>query len=91
MKVKRTHIFAGNYKVVKTGTTCNRVMTVAECEWAAQELGLSDFDGKATVFQASGRIPYCWHSGSNIYFNTDSTSTFACGAYSSQWVCICKA
>ena len=80
-----------NYKLVTTGTECNRITSTAECEQAATELGLSD----TTVTVVQNYYPevadcYFWKSGSNegLFFNTIGNASRECTSTTSQ--CICR-
>ena len=81
------------YKVVKTGTECNRVTTQEECIQAAQKLGLAVTanGGEIVTLSTSGRIPYCWYAENSqtLLYNTNGASSFACGEFNAQWWCIC--
>ena len=83
-------IISVSYKIVSSGRNCLWITTVAECEAAAAALGFT-----STVASSSGTIsdrpPGCRDTGSgtNLWFNTDLSSTADCGTQG--WDCLCKA
>ena len=74
------------YTTVTNGSTCERVISKAECEVAARQLDLSD-----TVASEEYEVDYplnCYiYNGKQLYFNTNSNSDARCN---SNTVCICK-
>ena len=75
------------YEVVTTRSECSRVTSLADCETAARELGLSDTtasdDGQDGV---TFDPPYCYFESSRLKFNSLGTNTGACTPYDQ---CIC--
>lgn len=93
--IERIHNISVAYKLVKTGTECNRVTNPEECAQAAQKLGLTVTfnNGQMDSHSATQRIPYCWYVENlkRLRYNTYVASTTACGEINAQWWCICKA
>ena len=89
--------FIASYKIVKTGTSCNPITSVEECQQAARELDLDTTaneiheDGKVIGLNRKDRIPYCYHKVSYLFFNENYASTVACGNPNKKDWCICKA
>jgi len=79
----------GTYKLVKSGTLCNPVTTLAECSQAAASLGLSDVT--ATDDNQRNGVsydpPYCYLEGNSLKFNTLGKNSGPC---SSSDNCVCK-
>jgi len=79
---------AGGYKTVKSGTSCGRIRTKAECEKAARALGSPDTT--ASTESTSSWPAGCYtYKGTRLYFNTRLSSTAACN--SNTKVCFCTA
>ena len=81
------------YTRVKSGTTCERVTSKAECEQAARQLGLSVTVAK--VVTESDWPPNCYFyngdshgNGKTLYFNNDHNAASECNPGSR--VCICQ-
>ena len=74
--------------VENSDVTCNRVQTPADCEAAAQQLGLSD-----NIVDNDGQVgksydpPYCYFEGDKLKFNC-GTNTGPC---TSGDKCLCVA
>ena len=66
-------------------------MTLAECEAAAQYLGLNDTSA-TEVNGPSGDAPYCYFEDGQLKFNGDGTNTGDCGGGNgiSYDKCLCK-
>ena len=90
------------YTRVKSGTTCERVASKAECEQAARQLGLRAYGGGDYV---AAEPPYnrlydywppgCFFyngdshgNGKTLYFNNHDSDVWQCD--SGSRVCICK-
>ena len=75
------------YYRVKGGSTCDRIKSKEECNWASKKLSLSDTS--ASEEETSDWPPNCYlHNYSSLYFNKKKESTSKCD--SSSKVCICK-
>ena len=75
------------YFLLTSGTCDHYIMSSAECDEAAEQLGLSDTT--STESSWTSYAPGCFqNSDNNIIVNTNSASTADCGAFSSS--CICK-
>ena len=87
------------YNLVTSGSSCNRVTTISECETAARALGLSDttaeYDEKPQnrLHWRENDPPYCyyWIYRTNntkvLKFNPGGTNTGPCLSFDQ---CICK-
>jgi len=84
--VETTTTEAGEYIIVTSGSTCERVTSKEECEEAARQLGLSDTT--AAEETSYSYPPYCYfYNGSSLYFNNQLNSDTVCSSYDP---CICK-
>ena len=75
------------YTRVTSGSTCERVTTMAECEEAARKLGLSDTTAREE--SVSDYPPYCYfYKGRLLWFNNNANANEPCNSDSK--VCICQ-
>ena len=56
------HLVLGGFKIVESGTTCDRVKTKPECEKAARELGICMIVQAAEELDATNVPPYCYRT-----------------------------
>ena len=90
-------LLIGPYKLVRSGTSCNKITSKAECEQAATQLGLpanaTSNGGKIAVQSTSSRISGCWYAEKfhQLVINSGASS-ISCGHSVDGWVgdCICK-
>jgi len=66
------------FSMVRSGSTCERITSMAECEEAAGKLGL--FDTSATTNDYSGGPPYCYYKTGEkrLYYNTNNNNPCTC-------------
>ena len=57
--------------MVKSGSTCIRITSKAECEKASIDLGLS---GNVAEYETSGYPPYCYIWDNEVYFNDNGNA-----------------
>ena len=85
--VSITDYFYTGYKLVYSGSTCDRITSLSECSDAAAALKLSDTIAKDDGISGhSSDPPYCYLEDNILKFNSDGTNTGKCSA---KDTCIC--
>ena len=82
--------YTGNYIMVNSGTACNRITSLEECDRAAKMLGLEDSRDGAVVHPNMAKYPpycYMYRPERHIWFNTAFDSPDVCD---STFTCICR-
>ena len=74
---------------------CDFITTYAECEAAAQYLGLPDTSASSSFNNGGNDPPYCYFEGGELKFNSGGKNTGDCGSLSmgsGQYYdkCLCK-
>ena len=72
-------IWFSAYIIVEVPNSCNFIKTLAECEAAAQYLGLNDTSAKEVNGHDATDPPYCYFEGGQLKFNSNGTNTGDCG------------
>ena len=76
------------YRLVTDGdTSCTPITTQEECQAAARALNLAGTTASVQTGTGSYDPPYCFYSGSHLWFNPGGTLTGSCSS-SDQCLCV---